>query len=242
MYIILTLIFVSIIILWKGLNILFCFLKICNETEEIEFHFFEEKTFPKVSIISPIFNRCQYLPRLLKSIQSQKFTDIEIILIDDFSSDNSVSLIKQYQSIDKRIVLIKNKKNYGTFRSRNIGILKSKGQYIILPDPDDILLKNSLYILYHYAIKYNYEMLRFNLYMGNGQIFFSNFVNSTPSRPVYQPEIKTFLFYAAGKLLQIDFNITNKFIKREALIRALNLLSKEYLSMYMINYEDGVLN
>ena len=72
--------------------------------------------------------------------------------------------------------------------------------------------------------------------MGNGQIFFSNFVNSTPSRPVYQPEIKTFLFYAAGKLLQIDFNITNKFIKREALIRALNLLSKEYLSMYMINY------
>ena len=202
----------------------------------------ERKKFPKISIISPVFNRCQYLLRFLKSIQNQNFNDIEIILIDDFSSDNSVSLIKQYQLIDKRILLIRNKKNYGTFRSRNFGILKSKGEYIILPDPDDILLQNSLIMLYNYAIKYNYEMLRFNLYIGKGEIFFLNFVKSTPSRAIYQPELKTFLFYASGKLLQIDFNVTNKFIKREALIRALNLLSKEYLNIYMINFEDGLLN
>ena len=152
-----------------------------------------------------------------------------------------MSLIKQYQLIDKRILLIRNNKNYGTFRSRNFGILKSKGEYIILPDPDDILLQNSLIMLYNYAIKYNYEMLRFNLYIGKGEIFFLNFVKSTPSRAIYQPELKTFLFYASGKLLQIDFNVTNKFIKREALIRALNLLSKEYLNIYMINFEDGLL-
>ena len=119
--------------------------------------------------------------------------------------------------------------------------MKSKGEYIILPDPDDILSRDSLKMLYNYAIKYNYEMLRFNIYIGKGEIFFLNFVKCTPSRPVYQPELKTFLFYAAGKLLQIDFNVTNKFIKREALIRALNLLSKEYLNIYMINFEDGLL-
>ena len=205
-------------------------------------HFDRIKEFPKISIVSPIYNRGEYLLRFLHSIQYQNFKEIEIILIDDFSSDNATSLIKQYQSKDNRIVLIQNKKNYGTFRSRNIGILKSKGEYVILPDPDDIISQNSLKMLYDYATKYDYEMLRFNLYIGENNIFFSNCVNPTPSRPVYQPELKTFLFYATGILRQIDFNVSNKFIKREALIKALNLLSKNYLNMYMIDFEDGVLN
>ena len=198
--------------------------------------------FPKVSIITAIYNRGEYLLRFLNSIQLQKFNDIEIILIDDFSSDNTLNLIKQYQKIDKRIVLIKNKKNYGTFKSRNLGIMKSTGKYLILPDPDDILSKNCLHILFNFATKYNYDMLRFNLYEGNNKIFTSKIVDNIPSRPVFQPELKTFIFYASGKLSQIDFSITNKFIKREALIQTLNLLSKNYLNIYMIILEDGALN
>ena len=198
--------------------------------------------FPKVSIITAIYNRGEYLLRFLNSIQLQKFNDIEIILIDDFSSDNTLNLIKHYQKIDKRIVLIKNKKNYGTFKSRNLGIMKSTGKYLILPDPDDILSKNCLHILFNFATKYNYDMLRFNLYEGNNKIFTSKIVDNIPSRPVFQPELKTFIFYASGKLSQIDFSITNKFIKREALIQTLNLLSKNYLNIYMIILEDGALN
>ena len=82
-------------------------------------------------------------------------------------------------------------------------------------------------MLYEFTNKYNYEMLRFNMYIGQNNIFHSNCVKQTPSRPVFQPEIKTFLFYATNNLKQIDFNIANKFIKREALIRTLNLLNKE---------------
>ena len=66
--------------------------------------------FPKVSIISPVYNREKFIPRFLRSVQNQKFNDIEIMLIDDYSNDNSVKLIEKYQEKDKRIVLIKNKK------------------------------------------------------------------------------------------------------------------------------------
>ena len=94
---------------------------------------------PKVSIISPIYNREKYISRFLKIIQSQTFFNIEIILIDDFSQDNSIKLIEECQVNDERILLIKNNIK---FASRNIGALYSNSKYIILPDPDDILGKN----------------------------------------------------------------------------------------------------
>jgi glycosyltransferase involved in cell wall biosynthesis len=214
------------------------YLNLCNISNISQLYFSDLKKFPKISIISTIYNRGAYLLRFLKSIQNQNFSDIEIILIDDFSSDNSVELIKQYKSIEKRIILIRNKKNFGTFKSRNIGVLKSKGKYIILPDPDDILSQDSLKIFYTFANKYSYEMLRFNMYIGRNNIHFSNCANQTPSRPVFQPEIKTFLFYATKKLKQIDFNVANKFIKRDALIRTLNLLNKEYFNTLKYAYSS----
>lgn len=71
-------------------------------------------------------------------------------------------LIKKCQKYDKRIKLIKNNVNKGTFACRNLGILKSKGIYIMTPDPDDILLENTLRYFYYFSIKYNYEFIRFN--------------------------------------------------------------------------------
>ena len=218
------------------------YLTICNNSDINKFDVFENKKFPKVSIISPIFNTGKYLIRFLRSIQYQNFNEVEIILIDDCSSDDTMSLIKLYQNTDKRIILIKNKKNYGTFKSRNIGVLVSKGEYIILPDPDDILSETSLKLLYTFAKKYNYEMLRFYLYTGNNYIFGSESLNKIQDRPVYQPELKTYLYYATGILRYIDFNVANKFIKRVALIRALHLLGKKYLNINMKTCEDQLLN
>ena len=218
------------------------YLKLCNDSSIKDLYPSNARKFPKISIISPVYNRGEYLLRFLKSIQNQNFKDIEIILIDDLSSDNTLLLMKKYQYVDKRIIIIKNKKNYGTFRSRNFGALKSKGEYLIFPDPDDILSQNSLQMLYFFAKNNDYEMLRFNLYLGRNKIFFSDCVSKTPSIPIYPPKIKTFLFYASGKLKQIDFNVSNKFIKREAFIRALNTFPNKYLNIYMVSYEDGLLN
>ena len=196
---------------------------------------------PKISIISPIYNRGRYVKRFIKSLQNQNFDEIEIILIDDCSHDNTNLLIKQYLKEDKRIILIKNKKNKGTFASRNIGSLKSKGQFVMFPDPDDILEQNCLHYFYNLAIKNNYELIRFHIYLGKKKIFYLKHLFYLPSKAIYQPELSTYLFYAKKFVFQIDFNVSNKFINREALIRALNYISKN-LFLYITRFEDGILN
>lgn len=216
------------------------YLKLCNN-QLIRLKKVKKYVRPKLSIVSPIFNRGKYILRFIKSIQNQKFKSIEIILIDDFSKDDTKSLIKTYQKEDNRIILIENKKNNGTFASRNIGALKSKGQYIMFPDPDDILSQDCLGYFYNLAKKNDYELIRFYLYTGKRRIYFGYHVMPLPSKPIYQPELSTYLFYAQKICKQIDYNVSNKFIKREALIRALNCI-KNYIFIYMTNFEDGVLN
>ena len=66
---------------------------------------------------------------------------------------------------------MKNKKNKGTLISRNEGILKSKGDFIIIPDIDDILSKDILNQCFNLATQYNYDMIRFNMYLENQSIF-----------------------------------------------------------------------
>ena len=197
---------------------------------------------PIISIISPIYNRERYLPRLIKSIQYQYFKDIEIILVDDCSIDNSVAIIERYQKEDQRIVLIKNKKNRGTFVTRNVGVLCSKGKYIIIPDPDDFISKNILNLCYYYAEKYKYEIIKFNSYIGKGKLQFNKIVNKLESRPIYQPELSENIFYGNNELQMIDYYIYNKFIKREVYIKAFKELNNYYLNMYMIYLEDQVIN
>ena len=218
------------------------YLSICDKKEIINnFHFKKNKK-PKVSIISPVFNREKYLIRFINSIQSQIINEIEIIFIDDFSKDKSVKIIESCQLRDQRIILIKNKKKRGTFVSRNIGALKSLGEYIMFPDPDDILSQNIIHICYNLAKKNQYEMIRFNIYLGKGKIFFSSILNKLKNLPIKQPELSTYLFYGLGKLRQIDFNVSSKFIKRSPFIIALNYLEKYYLYIFMIIFEDGLMN
>ena len=91
---------------------------------------FKKCNIPKISVISPIYNSEKYILRFLRSIQNQNFLEIEIILVDDCSNDNSVFLIEKYIKEDERIILIKNKINKGTFITRNLGVLFSKSKYI----------------------------------------------------------------------------------------------------------------
>ena len=114
---------------------------------------------PKISIISPVYNREKFILRFIRSIQQQTFYNVEIIFIDDKSSDNSIYFVKKYMKRDKRIKLIKNRKNRGTFKSRNIGVLYSKGKYVIIPDPDDILSRDII-------------MVRVDLYQIKEKIYF----------------------------------------------------------------------
>ena len=218
------------------------YLKKCSNIELDILTKFPHITNPKISIVTPVYNTGKFVLRLLKSIQYQNFQSLEIILIDDFSKDNSVELIKKYQTEDNRIKLILNKRNKGTFSSRNIGIMKSKGCYLLFPDSDDILLQNSLNYFYNFALKHNYDFVRFNVYLHYGKAFFESITNKLESRPIYQPELSNYIFYGLGFLLQVDYNVCNKIIKREALIRSLNTIDNIYLDLYMTCHEDGMLN
>ena len=217
------------------------FLKFCSIKKKIikEFSKINE---PKISIISAIYNREKFLTRFLKNLQYQNFKDIEIILVDDFSKDNSVNIIKQFQKRDKRIVLIRNRKNKGTFITRNVGILHSKGKYLNIPDPDDILSKDILKTSYKIAKKFDYDIIRFNVCMTRGNLDYSEIINEIKEGPIYQPDLSNYVFYGAKELKIIDMVIYNKLVKREVFIKALNLLDKCYLKLFMVFYEDGLIN
>ena len=92
----------------------------------------------KVSIIVPIYNVEKYLSKCIESIINQTYTNLEIILINDGSPDDSLKICKKYQKMDKRISII-DKKNGGVSSARNAGIDASSGEYLIFVDSDDWL-------------------------------------------------------------------------------------------------------
>ena len=216
--------------------------RLCNKGKLINKKKFKKIKNPKISIVSPVYNRENYILRFLRSIQNQVFEEIEILLVDDFSKDNTVNIIEKYKKDDERIILIKHNKNKGTLISRNDGIIKSKGEYIVIPDPDDILSQNILKLCYDIVKKYHIEMIRFNIYIGNGKIFFDDIVNKLDTKIILQPELSTYLFYGIGFIKQIDFNLSNKFIKRTAYMNSLINLNEYYLNSYLINMEDRIIN
>ena len=218
------------------------FVKLCNNKSKVIKQYKVIKNNPKISIISPLYNRERYILRLLKCIQNQNFQDIEIILFDDFSIDNSIKIIEDYKKVDKRIKLIKNKYNKGTFVSRNLAALYSKGKYIIIIDPDDIISKNILSMCYKYCEKYNYEMIRFNMYTATGKFTLDNIINQLNTFPIYQPDLSFYLFYGKKELEKIDYHIVNKFIKKEVYVKAINSIDNYYLNMHIIYRDDSIIN
>ena len=98
----------------------------------------------KITVIIPMYNVEKYIKRCINSIINQKYNNIEIILIDDGSTDNSYNIAHNYEINDPRIKVIK-KENEGVSSSRNIGIQIATGDYITFIDADDYIKKNTFY-------------------------------------------------------------------------------------------------
>src|SRR4051794_29018143 len=92
-----------------------------------------------ISIIVPVYNTQRYLSRCIDSILKQSYKDLEIILIDDGSTDNSLSVCQEYASRDKRIKVLQ-KGNGGQGTARNMGLDICKGEYIGFVDSDDYIM------------------------------------------------------------------------------------------------------
>lgn len=94
-------------------------------------------TSEKVTVIVPVFNAAKHLDTALRSICQQSYRNLEIIVIDDTSSDNSYEIIQHYAAIDARIIALRNEVNAGAYRTRNRGLREATGHYITVHDSDD---------------------------------------------------------------------------------------------------------
>lgn len=97
---------------------------------------------PKVSVVMGVYNGARYLKESIDSILAQTFEDFELIVCDDYSQDNSMSILEEYKKLDNRIIVLQNEKNYGLAYSLNKCIDHAKGEYIARMDDDDISLPN----------------------------------------------------------------------------------------------------
>lgn len=123
----------------------------------------------KLSVIVPVYNREQYLRQCIDSILGQYYDNMEIILVDDGSTDGSGELCDQYQAIDKRIQVI-HQKNSGSVLARLHGLQKSKGEYIGFVDSDDWIAADMYQILMSVAEKQKCDIVSMGyMYAYNGE-------------------------------------------------------------------------
>ena len=116
-----------------------------------------------VSIVMPIYNAENYLKDSIESLINQKYKNLEIICVDDGSTDDSLRILENYKRNDDRIKIIKQKNQFAGV-ARNNGLNNANGKYIMFLDSDDIFEKNMIYNLVNKAEKYNTDIIFFGFY------------------------------------------------------------------------------
>ena len=198
-----------------------------------------------ISSIIPIYNCEKTIKSAIRSIQNQNLSDIEIILVNDFSKDNSLKIIENLKKEDKRIIIINNKKNMGTLYSRCIGSLMSKGEYIFALDNDDMFFYEDIFDFVHKKAKEgNFDIIGFkSIYIPNYNDnitrmrdgYFSHHPNNLI---IYQPKLGIYPISLNGRYMPNDYTIWAKCIKTEVYIKAINSLGIKRYSSFLSWAED----
>lgn len=119
-----------------------------------------------ISIIIPVYNVQNYVEKCLESVLNQTYKNLEIIIVDDGSLDNSYAICEKYANKDKRIKLL-SKENAGQGAARNLALDIAQGEYIGFIDSDDIIKEDMFEDLINTAIKYNSDLTLCGLYLNN---------------------------------------------------------------------------
>ncbi|MBO5530138.1 MAG: glycosyltransferase family 2 protein [Bacilli bacterium] len=157
------------------------------------------------SIIIPIYNSANTLERCIDSIIKQDYKNLEIILVNDGSKDNSLKICEKYKKMDNRIILI-NKENGGVSSARNEGLKIAKGEYISFVDSDDYIEKNMYTLISNTFEKNACDVVIFNMFFenDNNEIIYdlnhSNFNFKKFDFPTYSYYTKTISGYACNKV------------------------------------------
>ena len=226
------------------------FIEICKEGKLINIIKHRYKSPTKITSIIPVYNASKTIKTAIRSIQNQNMNEIEILLVDDASTDNSIDIINELMIEDKRIKLIKNKKNRGTLYSRSIGVLNSKGKYIMPLDNDDLFLYDIFNKCYEEAEKNEHDIVEFSglqickncsADMNNIYIpWFLRFKNN--GLVVKQPKLSTFEYIKTSSSFDfIDVFAWGKLIKKETYIKAIDSLGTEIYEHRICLTEDKIL-
>ncbi len=181
----------------------------------------------KISVIIPVYNTEKYLRECLDSAISQTLKDIEIICINDGSTDNSLQILQEYAKKDDRVKVI-NQSNQGLSCSRNNALKIAKGQYILFVDSDDLIIKNTCENLYSKAIKNNLDMLQFS------GLNFNNLSNEKTNNILWNFTWKNNL---RGKLI-FNFEDCKNFATKLAVSSCLTMYRFEFLLQNNIRFPE----
>jgi len=212
---------------------------------------YKKKEIPDISIIITVYNQVNCFYRALRSIQNQSLQNLEIIIVDDFSTDNSLEIFQKYQEEDNRIILLKHSYNYGTIKSRSDAIKIAKGKYITIIDGDDGLSSgNILYNCFNIAKIGDLDVVEFKL------VYFKNMyykliennlepIGNLYNRIIYQPELKfKFIkFQNEDKSWNyLNRNIVSKIIKNKLFKQVLDFIGSKYTEDHIVTFEDTIMS
>lgn len=169
----------------------------------------------KISVIIPVYNTASYLKECIESVLNQSFRDIELICINDGSTDSSLEVLNYYKSKDNRVKII-SQENKGVGAARNIGIDEATGEYVLFIDSDDYIKKDALTDLIYLAESKSLDVLMFKMI---------NFDNNTYEESIYRYFEMPFLKNIVGddvfnwrmiknRLFDVSVTIPGKLFKR----------------------------
>ena len=104
-----------------------------------------------ISVVIPVYNAERYLQRCISSVQSQTYSNWEMVLVDDGSKDNSLKICQENAAIDNRIKVV-HQSNKGPGEARNVGIAATTGDYVVFVDADDYIDKDYFQLLSKKAV------------------------------------------------------------------------------------------
>lgn len=116
---------------------------------------------PDISVIIPVYNVENYLGECLDSILNQSFKNLEVICVNDGSTDNSLKILESHAKNDSRVKII-SQENNGPGYARNVGLKYAKGEYVLFVDSDDFISNDSLNDLYNNAVSNNSDLVLFD--------------------------------------------------------------------------------
>ena len=184
----------------------------------------------KISVVIPVYNCEKTIKPVIRSIQNQDMADIEIILVNDNSKDNTSQIIKELMEEDRRIRIINNENNKGTLCSRNIGIMTSIGEYIMNLDNDDLFMDQTVFnATYNEAKEGNFDIIEFYAYdilsynPKESEVTIDHFHNKKAGLIVRKPNLLYFpISYNNNTFSPNDYHVWGRLVKSNLYKKAIN--------------------